>query len=122
MKFAKKYAKLIAQLLVTVALAIVAALGGDNLVTSVEWVNVAIVACGAAAVFYGPNVPGAKYTKLVVSALAAVLTLLASAIVGGVQTVELIQMLIAAAGAVGVYGVQNKGQTVSYDDTNITTV
>ncbi|MFA7264861.1 MAG: hypothetical protein WC054_00875 [Candidatus Nanopelagicales bacterium] len=117
-----KYAKLVMQVVVTIAAALVAALAGDNVVDSVEWVNVAIIGVGAAAVFTAPNIPGAKYTKFIVSALAAILTVLASAIVGGIQTVELIQMLIAAAGAVGVYAIPNRGQTVSYDDTNIAEV
>lgn len=115
----QKYAKLALQVVVTVATALVAALAGDNLVDSVEWVNVAIVGVGAGAVFYGPNIPGAPITKAVLSVLAAVLTVLASAIVGGIQTVEVIQMLIAGAGAIGVYAVPNRGQTVSYDNTAI---
>jgi uncharacterized membrane protein YjjP (DUF1212 family) len=111
-----KYAKLVVAVLVTLATAVVAALAGDNAVDSVEWVNVAITGVGAAAVFAAPNIPGAAYTKSILAALAAVLTILASAIVGGIQTVEIIQMLIAAAGAVGVYAVPNRGQVISYDD------
>lgn len=111
-----KYAKLVGQVVVTIAVAIVAYMAGDNVVDSVEWVNVAIVGVGAAGVFYAPNIPGAPITKFVLSALAAVLTVLASAIVGGIQTVELIQMLIAGAGAVGVYAIPNRGQSVSHDD------
>lgn len=118
----QKYLKLVAQVLVTVAVALVAALGGDNVIDSVEWVNVAIVAVTAGAVFYAPNVPGAPITKAILSALGAGLTVLASAIVGGLQTVEIIQILIAAAGAVGVYAVPNRGQTVSYDDTAVHSV
>jgi hypothetical protein len=114
-----KYAKLGMQVLVTIAVAIVAAMAGDNLVDSIEWVNVAIVGVGAAAVFAGPNIPGAPVTKLVLSALAAILTILASAITDGIQTVEVIQMAIAAVGALGVWAVPNAGQTVSYDDTNV---
>lgn len=110
-----KYAKLIMQVVVTVATGVVAALAGDNAVDSVEWVNVAIVGVGAAAVFAAPNVPGAAYTKSILAVLTAVLTILASAIVGGVQTVEIIQMVIAGAGAVGVYAVPNRGQDVSFD-------
>lgn len=112
----QKYAKLIMQLVVTVAAAIVAYLANDNAVDSVEWVNVAIIGVGSASVLYAPNIPGAPVAKFVMSALAAVLTVLASAIVGGIQPVELIQMLIAGAGAVGVYAVPNRGQSVSHDD------
>jgi hypothetical protein len=111
-----KYSKLVMQVVVTVAAAVVAALTGDNLVSSVEWVNVAIAGVGAAAVFAGPNIPGAAYTKAILAALAAILMILVSAITDGLQTVEIIQMVIAAAGAVGVYAVPNRGQEVSYDD------
>lgn len=112
----RKYAKLIVQVLVTVATALVAALATGNVVDSAEWVNVAIVGVGALAVFAAPNIPGAAYTKSILAALAAVLTVLASAILDGIQITEVIQMLIAAAGAVGVYAVPNRGQDVSYDD------
>lgn len=115
-----KYAKMWVQVIVTIVSAIVAALVGDNSVSSVEWVNVAIAGVAAGAVFCGPNIPYAAYTKSILSALAAVLTILASALVGGIQVVEVVQMLIAAAGALGVYGIPNRGQTVSFDDTNIT--
>ena len=87
-----KYAKLVVAVIVTIATALVAALAGDNLVDSVEWVNVAISGIGAAAVFTAPNIPGAAYSKAILAVLAAVLTVLASAIVGGLQTVEIIQM------------------------------
>lgn len=111
-----KYAKLAAQVVVTIALAIVAAMSGDDAVSSVEWVNVAIAGVTAAGVFYAPNIPGAPITKFVLSALGAVLVVLASAILGGIDTTEVLQMLIAGAGAVGVYAIPNRGQTVSHDD------
>lgn len=104
-----EYAKSVVMVLVTVASAIAAALTSDNLVDSVEWVNVAVVGVGAAAVFAAPNVPGARYTKVILAALAAVLTVLTSAITDGVDTVEWIQMGIAAAGAFGVYVAPYKG-------------
>jgi uncharacterized membrane protein YjjP (DUF1212 family) len=101
MNFLKVYGKSVAMVVVTVLAALVPLLSGG--VDATEWVNVAIIGVGAAAVFTAPNVPGAKYTKLVLSVLAAVLTLLVSAIVGGVSGPELIQLVIAAAGALGVY-------------------
>lgn len=110
------YLKLFMQVVVTFALAIVAAMTGDDVITSVEWVNVAIVAVTAGSVFYAPNIPGAPITKFVLSALGAVLVVLASSITDGLQTVEIIQMVIAGAGAVGVYAIPNRGQTVSHDD------
>lgn len=109
----KKYAKALAAVVVTVLAAVAAALTGDNTISSTEWVNVAILAVGACGVFAAPNVPGARYTKAVLAVLTAGLTVLVSAIVGGVTPVELIQIVLAAAGAVGVYAVSNDPVVVS---------
>jgi hypothetical protein len=102
----RAYTKFIVQALVTVAVAIAAASTGG--VTSVEWVNIAIIGVGALSVFAAPNVPGAAYTKAILSALAAVLVVLTSAITGGITSPELIQIIVAAAGAFGVYALPNK--------------
>ena len=101
-----KYAKLVVMVLVTLATALSGVLTDG--ITSQEWVNVAIAGVGAAGVFAAPNVPGAKYTKTVLAILAAVLSFLVSAIAGGLDGQELLQIFIIAAGAVGVYGVPNK--------------
>lgn len=105
-----KYAKFVAIVIATVLSAISAALLGDSIISPSEWVNVAILGVGAAGVFAAPNVPGAAYTKSILAALAAALTVLASVIVGGVGTAELIQIVLAGLGAVGVYAVPNQPQ------------
>lgn len=110
-----KYAKLFVQVFATIATAVVAALSSDDVVTSAEWVNVAIAGVGALAVFTAPNVPGAAYTKSILAALSAVLTVLSSSLVGGIQTTEIIQIGVAVVGSLFVYLVPNRGQTVSYD-------
>lgn len=97
-----------ATVVATILAAILAALTGDNVIDSVEWVNVAILAVGSAGVFAAPNVAGSAYTKTVLSVLAAVLTVLASAIVGGIDTTEWVQIAMAALGALGVWAVPNK--------------
>lgn len=104
-----KYSKFIAIVIATVLSAISAAMVGDGLISPQEWVNVAILGVGAAGVFAAPNVPGARYTKSILAVMAAVLTVLASVIVGGVGTAEIIQMILAGGAAVGVYAVPNKG-------------
>jgi uncharacterized membrane protein (UPF0136 family) len=101
------YAKALVAFLVTLLSGIVAALTGDNHVDSTEWINVAIAATGALAVFTAPNVPGARVTKFVLAALTAVLTLAVNLIADGVTVSEWLQLLVAAAGAVGVYAVPN---------------
>lgn len=103
-----KYSKFIAIVVAAVLSALSAALVGDNIISPQEWVNVAILGVGAAGVFAAPNVPGAAYTKSILAVLAAVLTVLATVIVGGVGTAEIIQMILAGLGALGVYAVPNK--------------
>jgi len=105
------YLKFFAAAVVTVLAAVAGALTGDGVISSVEWVNVAIMGVGALAVFAGPNVPGAAYTKAILAVLAAGLTVLVSAIIGGIDSVEWIQIILAAAGAVGVYAVPNTNGT-----------
>lgn len=104
------YAKSLLAVLVTVVSAVVAAMT-DGAISNVEWINVAIAGAGAAAVFAAPNVPGARYTKSVLAVLTAVLTFLASVVTDGVSSAEWLQVLVVAAGALGVYAVPNKPTT-----------
>jgi hypothetical protein len=97
------YLKAVAAVVATVAAAVVAALTGDGVISNVEWVNVAIAGAGACAVFSAPNVPGARYTKLILAAISAVLVFLASAITDGVTLTEAVQLVVVALGAVGVW-------------------
>lgn len=100
------YSKMLAMVAATVAAAAVAALS-DNTITTKEWINLAVAGVGAAAVFAGPNVPGARYTKAVLAALSAGLMALLSTIDGGLTTSAFLQVAIAVAGALGVYAVPN---------------
>jgi len=97
----------IAAVVATVLAAILAAMTGDNTISSTEWVNVAILGVGAVGTYFGPNVPGAVYTKSILAVLTAVLTVLVSAIVGGISTTEWLQIALAALGALGVYQLKN---------------
>ena len=97
------YGKSIAAVVAALLSAAVAAMIGDAVISSVEWVNVAIAGTGAAAVFAAPNVPGARYTKSVLAVLAAVLMLLTSVITDGITPTEWMQLALAALGALGVY-------------------
>lgn len=102
-----KYAKLLAAVVATVLSAIVAATAGDGVVDAQEWVNVAILAVGSAGVFAAPNVPHSQYTKAVIAVLSAALTVLSTAILGGIDSTEIMQMVLAGLAAVGVYAVPN---------------
>lgn len=111
-----KYAKMIAAVVAAVLTALVAVLT-DNVVTDLEWINVAIAGTTAAAVFAAPNVPGARYTKVILAALGAILVFLASAITDGLATAELLQLGVVALGALGVYGVENKENGINISNT-----
>lgn len=107
-----KYTKAILAVIATVAAGLIAALSGDETISNQEWVNVAILAVGSLGVFAAPNVPGAQYTKAILAVLTAGLTVLASAIVGGLTTTEMLQILVAGLGAVGVYAFKNEDKAV----------
>ena len=102
----RAYTKFIVQAVIAVLVAL-AAVWTDG-VTAIEWVNVSIVGVTALGVFTAPNVPGAAYTKAILSALGAGLVVLTSAITGGVSFPEFVQIIVAAAGAVGVFAFENK--------------
>lgn len=106
MRYAE-YAKFVAAIAAAALSAFVAA-ATDGTVSSPEWVNVAIAAVGAAGVLAAPNVPGARYTKAVLAVLTAGLTVLVSAIIGGITLTEWLQIGAAAAGAVGVFRIPNE--------------
>ena len=101
-----RYTKLFVMVLVTGLTAIAAVLSGG--ITSTEWVTVAIAVVGSLSVFTAANVPGAAYTKAILAVFTAVLAFLVTAILGGIDTSELIQIAILAAGAVGVYAFPNE--------------
>lgn len=106
----QRYAKAVVEVVITVLAALAVVWAGG--VSVEEWVNVAIIAAGALGVFAAPNVPGAEYTKAVLASITAGLVVLASVITTGVGFPELVQIVIAAAGAVGVYVIPNKGARV----------
>lgn len=102
----KQYSKLIAQVAGTVLTALLPLVTLGH-ITATQWVNVAIVAAGACHVFTAANVPGAKYSKFIVSLVTAALTVLSSAIIGGISTGEWIQIAVAVLSAAGVYQANN---------------
>lgn len=102
MNIIKPYWKAAIAVVIAVLSALQAAVLGDEVISSQEWVNVAIAGVTAAAVFSAPNVPGARYTKAILAGLGAVLVVLTSAIIGGVSASEWIQIGLAALGTVGV--------------------
>lgn len=101
----RQYSKLLAQVVATVLVALIAV--WTDGVSAQEWVTVAIAAVTAWQVFTAPNVLGAKYSKVFVAVGGAVLAALYTFIVGGVDASELMQLGVIALGAVGVGAVKN---------------
>lgn len=102
-----QYAKVIAQIVVTVLSAAAVALTGDAVWSDADTINVVLAGVMAVGVFYVPNAPNAPVAKAVVSALGAILTLASVLVVGGFDVTEIIQLALAGFGALGVYGVRN---------------
>jgi hypothetical protein len=108
-----RYAKAIVAVVATVLTALVPYLTNSNHLTDAEWVNTVIVGLGAVVVYIAPNLPGSwsNYTKSIVAALTTGAALLVSAIgagsFGSVPSAEWIQIILAALGTLGVYGVPN---------------
>lgn len=102
-EFAKKYGKSFVAVGAALVGAAGAALTGDGRIDTGEWLNIIILTCGAAAVFAAPNVPGARYTKLVLSVITAAATASVSLVVDGVSLTDAIQILTALLAALGVH-------------------
>lgn len=101
------YAKSILAVVAAGLSAAVVALTGDAIIDDVELLNILIAVVGAATVFTGPNVPGARFTKFVLAVLTAVLTLAVNLVLEGVTLSEWLQLALAGLAALGVYGVPN---------------
>lgn len=104
----KPIAKTIVQILAAGLSAVAVALTGDGGFSTVELINIAIAIVGAIGVYYVPNADGGPLAKSVVSGLMAVLTLAVNLIADGITMSEWLQLAVAAAGAIGVYGVTNR--------------
>ena len=102
-EFVRKYGKSFVAVGAALVGAAGAALTGDGHINPGEWLNIVILTCGAAAVFAAPNVPGARYTKLVLAIITAAATAAASLVVDGISMTDLIQIVTAALGAAGVH-------------------
>lgn len=99
-------AKAVAQLVMTVLAGIVPALVAGPLGVA-GWINVITLAAGVIMVYNAANIPGWSYAKLVASATSAVAVLLLSSLSGGISNAEIIQMVLAAAAALGVGAIPN---------------
>lgn len=101
-----KYLKFILQVIVTVLAGAIPFLV-DGVLDVTESINLVIIGLGAIGVLGAGNLPAGvwSYMKAYIAGLTAVATLLASFIIGGVDTGEVIQMILAFLGALGVAAV-----------------
>jgi hypothetical protein len=100
--------KTLVQLLATVLAAVVPAFAAGPL-DMVGWFNVIVLAAGAFMVYNAANIPGWNYAKLLASGVSAVAVLLMSSWSGGLSTAEIMQLVLAFLGAVGVGAIPNAG-------------
>lgn len=101
-------AKAIVQLVMTVLAAVVPALTVGPL-DAAAWVNIVILGAGVVMVYNAANIPGWSYAKLIASAVSAVAVVLVAALTSGhgLNATDYIQMILAAAGALGVGAIPN---------------
>lgn len=92
-----KYGKAISAVTYFVLVAAYAALSGDNRVDPDEWVAVAIAGVNAALVYVIPLAPQYRWPKTAVNVLLGVLQILATVILGGLDSGEWILLALTAA-------------------------
>lgn len=98
--------KALLQLFGAMMAAIVPLVGTDAPLSVTEWINVGVVAAGAATVYIAENQDGGvwKYTKLFMSLVSVVGVVLISALAdGAISVAEWYQMGVALVTAYGVY-------------------
>lgn len=108
------YTKYIAQIAGVILAAIAAALV-DGLLTPDEAVNLALLSLGAIATYLVPNLDAGvgRYLKLIIAAIAAGLTLLASSLTDGVTLAEWLMIGAAVLAAFSTYALPNAPELVA---------
>jgi hypothetical protein len=89
-------------LLMTVLLGIQTATSDGTVTDGQEWIQISIGAVTAFGVWAAANLPGATWIKSAVASVLAALSILVTAIIGGVNTGEIVNMVIAVLVALGV--------------------
>lgn len=95
------YGRAVVAILVT-ALTVLASALTDDRVDTEEWLQVAIQAATIAGVWLVPNLPHSAAYKTGLAALLAVLNLATTLIVGGLDSADIINLVLAALGVIGV--------------------
>jgi hypothetical protein len=115
----KKYAKVLTGAGGVILSAVLAALIGDGTLSFAEFVNVVVLATGTLSLGIAPNIPGSRYVKSTLAAIAAAVTVLLSVYSDGVTSSEFWQIVVAVATAYGVYQIPNRGDTLDRMEPNV---
>lgn len=100
----RNWKKSLGAVVATIASALVAALSGDNALSSPEILNIVVIALAAVSATVIPELDAgiAQFAKPIVLASSAAATLAVNLIADGITTGEWLQLLVAALGAVGI--------------------
>jgi hypothetical protein len=96
------YGKAIAAVVFAVLTAAQVYLGGDNRIDGEEWVQLGIAAATAIGVYLIPLAPQYRWAKTAVAVLLSVLQALATVVLGGLDTNEILVLVLAGLMALGV--------------------
>jgi hypothetical protein len=96
------YGKAIIAAAYAVAVVVIPFATGDNRIDPSEWVAIAIAVCTAILTYVAPLAPGATWIKTAVGAVLAGLQILTTAIVGGVDGNDVVVIIAAVIGALGI--------------------
>lgn len=98
-----KYGKAIASIGYAGLTAAYAIVHGGGTIDPAGWVQIGIAVATAASVYLVPLTPEYPWAKSATAAVLAALQVLATAVVGGLQVDELLMVVLAVLGALGVY-------------------
>lgn len=98
----QKYGKAIAAVIFAVLTAAQVYLGGDNHIDPEEWVQLGIAAASAIGVYLIPLAPQYAWAKTAVAVLLAVLQTLATVVLSGLDSNEILVLVLAGLTALGV--------------------
>lgn len=96
------YGKAIAAVVFAILTAAQVRLGGDNNINPEEWVQIGIAAATAIGVYLIPLAPEYRWAKTAVAVLLSVLQVLATVVLGGLDTNEVLVLVLAGLTALGV--------------------
>jgi hypothetical protein len=97
-----KYGKAIAAVVFAVLTAAQVYLGGDNHIDSQEWVQLGIAGATAIGVYVIPLAEQYAWAKTAVAVLLSILQALATVVLGGLDTNEILVLVLAGLTAIGV--------------------